>query len=93
MGAFFFDQYVGYTCFLISQEEHRRELGKVYKGLFGDSRELKFGTSNLQQKPYASPTNKGEEHYLMKKEKVGRGCFEQESTGENEEFRVMIVSH
>jgi len=45
-------------------------------------------------KPWASPTEKGEERYFMEeKEEVGRGCFEQKSLGEKQEFRVMTVSH
>lgn len=43
--------------------------------LFGNSKEMQFRTSKLQQKPQASPTNKGEESFMEKKE-VGKGSFE-----------------
>lgn len=42
-------------------------------------------------KPYASPINKGEEHYVMEEE-VGRGCLQQNSVGEKQEFIAMMVS-
>lgn len=29
----------------------------------------------------------------MEKEEVGRGCFEEKSIGEKQEFRLMMVSH
>lgn len=30
---------------------------------------------------------------MEKKEEVGKGCFELKSIGENQEFRVMTVTH
>lgn len=43
-------------------------------------------------KPQASPANKTEEHYFIKEE-VGRGCFEQKSVREKQEFRAMTLCH
>lgn len=45
-------------------------------------------------KPWASPTNKREDHYFTeKKEEVGMGCFEQKCSREKEEFRVIMGFH
>lgn len=53
--------------------------------LFGNGRELQYGTSKLEQ----NQANKGEEPYFIeKKDEVGRGCFEQWSFGKK--ARVLI---
>lgn len=52
----------------------------------GELQRITIQNMQTTAKPQASPANK---HYIMEKEKVGRGCFEYKSR-EKQEFRVMM---
>lgn len=47
----------------------------------GELQRITIQNMQTTAKPQASPANK---HYIMEKEKVGRGCFEQKSIGEKQ---------
>lgn len=59
-------------------------------GLFGDNHELRFETSQLQQKPLASPAK--EKIIFWRRRKLGRLALNEKSVGEEQEFRVLMVS-
>lgn len=61
-------------------------------GLFGNKTELQFKTSKRQQKPKASPMNKGEGSYFYGEKDSGEGAVLEESPLEKTELREVVVS-